>query len=117
LVLRFNLPMDSPSQNSPASSNYRWVICGLLFFATTNLAVWYVWYPHTLAGATRCYASALPFLGYSLTGDLLSAGALFAVYALAMQSASAPKSAVVRAKPGKQTTGNPGAVRPPYSRA
>src|SRR5580698_5585657 len=27
--------MDSPSQNSPASSNYRWVICGLLFFATT----------------------------------------------------------------------------------
>ena len=65
----------------------------LLFFATTNLAVWYVWYPHTPAGATRCYAAALPFLGYSLSGDLLFAGALFAVYALAMQSASEPKTA------------------------
>lgn len=27
--------MNSPSQGRPASSNYRWVICGLLFFATT----------------------------------------------------------------------------------
>jgi len=27
--------MNSQGQTSPASSNYRWVICGLLFFATT----------------------------------------------------------------------------------
>src|SRR6266568_9470554 len=27
--------MNPPSQTAPASSNYRWVICGLLFFATT----------------------------------------------------------------------------------
>src|SRR5271169_5994055 len=27
--------MNSPSQIPPASGNYRWVICGLLFFATT----------------------------------------------------------------------------------
>jgi ACS family hexuronate transporter-like MFS transporter len=27
--------MNSPRQGSPAASNYRWVICGLLFFATT----------------------------------------------------------------------------------
>jgi nitrate/nitrite transporter NarK len=27
--------MYSPSQSRPASSNYRWIICGLLFFATT----------------------------------------------------------------------------------
>jgi len=27
--------MNSPSQTAPASSNYRWVICALLFFATT----------------------------------------------------------------------------------
>src|ERR1700722_8590982 len=27
--------MNSQSQTAPASSNYRWVICGLLFFATT----------------------------------------------------------------------------------
>src|SRR5580704_13927026 len=27
--------MDSPNRNLPAASNYRWVICGLLFFSTT----------------------------------------------------------------------------------
>src|SRR6185312_6512904 len=27
---------NSQRQNSPVSSNYRWVICGLLFFATTS---------------------------------------------------------------------------------
>ena len=27
--------MDSSNRNLPAASNYRWVICGLLFFATT----------------------------------------------------------------------------------
>jgi MFS transporter, ACS family, hexuronate transporter len=27
--------MNSPNQTAPVSSNYRWVICGLLFFATT----------------------------------------------------------------------------------
>ena len=27
--------MNSSSPTAPASSNYRWVICGLLFFATT----------------------------------------------------------------------------------
>jgi len=27
--------MNSPSQSGPVASNYRWVICGLLFFATT----------------------------------------------------------------------------------
>ena len=52
----------------------------LLFFAATNLAVWYSWYPHTEAGLVRCYAAALPFLPYSLSGDLLFAGALFAIY-------------------------------------
>jgi hypothetical protein len=60
----------------------------MLFFATTNLAVWYVWYPHTMAGAARCYAAALPFLLYSLSGDLMFAGALFAFYALATRPAA-----------------------------
>ena len=64
------------------------IASSLLFFAATNLAVWYVWYPHTTAGAARCYAAALPFLGYSLSGDLLFAGALFAVYALATRSSA-----------------------------
>ena len=27
--------MNSPSQPPPGFSNYRWVICGLLFFSTT----------------------------------------------------------------------------------
>lgn len=63
------------------------IASSLLFFATTNLAVWYAWYPHTTAGAARCYAAALPFLTYSLGGDLLFAGACFAFYALATRQA------------------------------
>ena len=27
--------MNPPNQTAPASTNYRWVICALLFFATT----------------------------------------------------------------------------------
>ncbi len=36
---RFRLPllqfMNSPNPTAPVARNYRWVICGLLFFATT----------------------------------------------------------------------------------
>ncbi len=75
------------------------VASSLLFFVTTNLAVWYVWYPHTIAGITRCYLAALPFLHYTLSGDLLFAGALFGAYALATRPATlaAESSPAVRA--------------------
>ncbi len=72
------------------------IASSLLFFFTTDLAVWYHWYPHTAAGIARCYAAALPFLGYALCGDLLFAGGLFAVYWLATR-AWAPQDAAVAA--------------------
>ena len=62
------------------------VFSTLLFFAATNLAVWYAWYPQTAAGLGRCYVAALPFLVYSLSGDLLFAGVLFGGYAWATAS-------------------------------
>ena len=68
----------SPSRVASAA-----IASSLLFYATTNLAVWHAWYPHTTAGFARCYSAALPFLGYSLAGDLLFAAGLFAAYALA----------------------------------
>ncbi|APW63391.1 DUF6580 family putative transport protein [Paludisphaera borealis] len=40
-----------------------------LFFLITNAACWVYFYPRTLAGMRDCYASAIPFFGYTLLGD------------------------------------------------
>jgi hypothetical protein len=44
----------------------------LVFFATTNLAYWWVSgeYPHTVAGLVACYAAALPFYRWMPVGDV-----------------------------------------------
>ncbi len=57
----------------------------LLFFGATNLAHWYFgpWFPHTPTGLLECFVAALPFLKYSLAGDLMWSAALFGTYALA----------------------------------
>jgi hypothetical protein len=51
----------------------------LLFFATTNFAVWAFsgMYAGDLAGLARCYAAALPFLHNSVMGDIFWAALLF----------------------------------------
>ncbi|MEX2027670.1 MAG: DUF6580 family putative transport protein [Pirellulaceae bacterium] len=51
----------------------------LLFFAATNFAVWYggPWYPQNWQGLLECYAAAIPFLKYTLLGDLFYACLLF----------------------------------------
>lgn len=68
----------------------------LLFFLTTNLAHWYfgIWFPHTLDGLIACYAAALPFLKYTLLGDLFWSAALFGAYAWACGAARVPAVAV-----------------------
>jgi hypothetical protein len=52
----------------------------LFFWLWTNFGVWlssaHGMYPQTLAGLVQCYVQALPFLGYSLLGDL-AWGAVF----------------------------------------
>jgi hypothetical protein len=51
----------------------------LLFFATSNFAVWAFggMYPNDLAGLVHCYAAALPFLHNSVMGDIFWTTVLF----------------------------------------
>lgn len=56
----------------------------ILFFATTNFAVWAfgTMYPKTLAGLTESYVFAIPFFRNTLLGDLFYSGAFFGGYKL-----------------------------------
>ena len=45
-------------------------ISSLIFFFFSNLGVWILGYPKTLEGFILCYTLAIPFLTYSLLGDL-----------------------------------------------
>jgi hypothetical protein len=53
--------------------------CSLIFFVTTNFAVWAfgTLYPLTLEGLTQCYIAALPFLDKTVMGDLFWTAVLF----------------------------------------
>lgn len=64
------------------------VASSFVFFAATNMAVWYfgTLYDHTTAGLVDCYVSALPFFRNTLVGDLAWAAVLFGGYALASGS-------------------------------
>jgi hypothetical protein len=55
------------------------VSCSLIFFATSNMAVWAFsdMYPLNLQGLTACYVAALPFLEKTMLGDLAWTGVLF----------------------------------------
>ena len=56
--------------------------CSLAFFALSNFAVWAFsgMYSHDLAGLTQCYIAALPFLQYTLAGDMFWTAVLFGGY-------------------------------------
>jgi hypothetical protein len=51
----------------------------LIFFAASNFAVWLFsgMYSHDVAGLTQCFMLALPFLQYTIAGDLLWTALLF----------------------------------------
>jgi uncharacterized protein DUF6580 len=53
--------------------------CSLIFFATTNFAVWAfgTLYPHSWQGLVQCYVAALPFLDKTVLGDLFWTAVLF----------------------------------------
>jgi hypothetical protein len=57
----------------------------LVFFAISNAGVWLTegLYPATFNGLLTCYIAAIPFLQYSVLGDLAYAAALFGAWALA----------------------------------
>ena len=60
------------------------VTCSLLFFFGTNFMVWATssWYEPTLAGLAKCYLNAIPFLRYTVAGDVIFSTALFGGYAV-----------------------------------
>lgn len=64
------------------------LVSSLVFFATTNFAVWYFGslYSHNLAGLIECYVAALPFFRFTLMGDVLWSALLFGGYALSQVS-------------------------------
>ena len=66
------------------------VVASLAFFFVTNFATWMLsgMYEHTAGGLLRCYLQALPFLRYTLAGDLTFATILFGGYALATNLAA-----------------------------
>jgi hypothetical protein len=53
--------------------------CSLIFFVSTNFAVWAFngMYPLTWEGLVQCYVAALPFLDKTVLGDLLWTAVLF----------------------------------------
>lgn len=63
----------------------------VLFFLTTNFAVWAQggMYPKTIDGLVACYVAAIPFFQNSLVGDLIWSGVLFGGWALAYRFAAA----------------------------
>lgn len=61
------------------------VITALVFFVLTNFGVWAgsTMYPQTFVGLAECYVAALPFLGWSVLGNLFFAGIFFGGFELA----------------------------------
>jgi len=58
----------------------------MLFYLITNAAVWLFspWYPAGIEGLMLSYTMALPFLKYTLLGDLFFVGVFVGVYELAV---------------------------------
>lgn len=78
------------------------VISGsLVFFVTSNFAVWLFsgMYSLDAAGLAACYVAALPFLQYSLAGDLLWSAVLFGGGVLLMRLNLRPHRDDVLARP------------------
>jgi hypothetical protein len=82
------------------------VACSLAFFAATNFAVWAFsgMYSLDMASLTQCYVAALPFLKYTLGGDLFWAAVLFGgawlVQRLTARGANAASAPRTGAAPG-----------------
>ncbi|MEP0846388.1 MAG: hypothetical protein HRF50_06140 [Phycisphaerae bacterium] len=66
-----------------------------VFFLSTNFAHWAFtrMFEPTLAGLGQCYAAALPFLKYTIAGDLVWSGVIFGIYATATALAPRLRSA------------------------
>jgi hypothetical protein len=90
---KFRLPIVLPSVVLSSS---------LLFFVTTNFAVWAFsgMYPNDLSGLIRCYIAGLPFLQNTVAGDLFWSAALFGTWWLARHTFSSSRIAARTGIPG-----------------
>jgi hypothetical protein len=63
------------------------VASSLVFFLTTNAAVWHsgALYSRGWDGLLKCYAMGVPFLYNALAGDVLFSAGLFGAYVLAVR--------------------------------
>jgi hypothetical protein len=89
---------------SPVRIGLAAVLGSLQFFLITNFGTWYTshgvsppMYPLTFAGLMACYVAGLPFLGYTLLGDLGFTAAVFGAEAWLTQPAKEPAAEEVRA--------------------
>jgi hypothetical protein len=64
------------------------LLSSILFFITTNAAVWAfgTMYAHTVSGLVQCYAMALPFFRNSVLGDLFYTGIFVTTYQLVVRA-------------------------------
>jgi hypothetical protein len=88
---------------SPGRIGMAAVLGSLQFFLITNFGTWYTshglavpMYPLTFAGLMACYVAGLPFLGYTLLGDLGFSAAVFGAEAWLAQHAPEPAAEEVR---------------------
>ena len=67
---------------NPAKIGGAAFLCALQFYLITNFPVWLfgTMYPHTFAGLAACYVAALPFFGYTLTGNLFYSAVFFGAH-------------------------------------
>ncbi len=70
-------------------------LASLLFFITTNFAVWIFapWYAKSTAGLLYCFELALPFFRYTLMGDIFFTVTIFGAIELALYFAKVRKKA------------------------
>jgi hypothetical protein len=52
------------------------------FFIVTNLATWWVYYPHSIDGLAACFVAAIPCFQNTLAGDAVFTGLLFGALAV-----------------------------------
>src|SRR5690606_6931872 len=79
---------------SPTTVGLCAVGTSLMFFAGSNLAHWvFSYHVHTLASLMQCYVDALPFLKWTLLGDVSFSALLFGSYTLAVKYDLLPAAA------------------------
>ena len=76
------LGMIAGKQKQPGKIFLATVTGSLVFYLTTNAAVWIFspWYPHNLQGLLLSYTLALPFFKMTLLGDVFYAAVFFGGY-------------------------------------